>query len=120
MTTLEFAKKCLTKAQMNLERIKRRPVARKDELDVLNDKVKHYEAIVRSLEEKAQKKKKFEEKMERKKGELLMKKCETCEIYKNMPEKGCVCSWYMDNVVLDNKTVSDCTAYQPIKEEIDE
>ena len=52
MTTLEFAKKCLAKSRLDLERIKRRPVARKDELAALNDKVKHYEEIVRYMEEK--------------------------------------------------------------------
>lgn len=62
MTTLEFAKKSLAKARLDLERIKRRPVARKDELGALNDKVKHYEEIVKILEERAQKEKKSEEK----------------------------------------------------------
>ena len=61
MTTLEFAKKCMRKSQMDLERISKRPVARKGELAALNEKVEHYKEIVRILEEKAQKKKKYEE-----------------------------------------------------------
>ena len=49
MTTLEFAKNNLAKGRINLERIRKRPVARKDELDVLNEKVEHYEEILRIL-----------------------------------------------------------------------
>jgi hypothetical protein len=37
-------------------------------------------------------------------------KCHSCKIYKEMPENAC-CAWYMDNVVLDNKTTEDCTEY---------
>ena len=44
-------------------------------------------------------------------------KCETCEMMKRIvdsKEPAC-CIWYMDNVVCDDKSVEDCTAYQPPK-----
>lgn len=46
-------------------------------------------------------------------------KCETCEIMKLIEasnEPAC-CIWYMDNVVCGDKSVEDCTAYQPPKGE---
>lgn len=42
-------------------------------------------------------------------------KCENCKIYnKALKENGC-CIWYMDNVVINGKTVAECTDYKPIK-----
>ena len=46
-------------------------------------------------------------------------KCETCEIMKCIEasnELAC-CIWYMDNVVCGDKSVEDCTAYEPSKGE---
>ena len=42
-------------------------------------------------------------------------KCNTCKIYKEMPDGAC-CIWYMDNVVCGDKTSEDCTEYIPCKE----
>lgn len=50
MTTLEFAKKCLSKAQKNLERAKIRPGVTKEELDALTEKLMHYKNIIYILE----------------------------------------------------------------------
>ena len=46
-------------------------------------------------------------------------KCETCEMMKRIEasnEPAC-CIWYMDNVVCGDKSVEDCTVYQPLKGE---
>lgn len=40
-------------------------------------------------------------------------KCDTCKIKKEMEnskEPAC-CVWYLDNVVLDNKSINDCKDY---------
>lgn len=39
-------------------------------------------------------------------------KCNTCKIYKEMPDGAC-CIWYMDNVVCGDKTSEDCPEYIP-------
>lgn len=39
-------------------------------------------------------------------------KCESCKIFKDMPEGSC-CIWHMDNVVCGNKTTEECTEYIP-------
>ena len=39
-------------------------------------------------------------------------KCETCKIAHEMPDMVC-CAWFMDNVVLGDKTSEDCTEYVP-------
>lgn len=46
-------------------------------------------------------------------------KCEDCLIMDRMRdcEDACCCVWYMDNVVLDNKTVDECTAFIPMNKE---
>lgn len=42
-----------------------------------------------------------------------MKKCDTCEIMKLVlkAREPAVCAWYIDNVVVGNKKVEDCTMY---------
>ena len=40
------------------------------------------------------------------------KKCITCKIYHKTKNKCACCKWYMDNVVLGNKSVKDCTEYK--------
>ena len=43
-------------------------------------------------------------------------KCKTCEIYKKTQSQPLACCiWYMDNVVLGNKKVEDCTDYKKAK-----
>ena len=44
-------------------------------------------------------------------------KCKTCEIYKMAQSQSSLacCIWYMDNVVLGNKKVEDCTDYKKAK-----
>ena len=49
-------------------------------------------------------------------------KCKTCEIYKACEiykkaqnQSLACCIWYMDNVVLGNKKVEDCTDYKKAK-----
>ena len=45
-------------------------------------------------------------------------KCDTCVILKeadSSPEPA-ACIWYMDNVVLGNKTVDDCPLYKEKKD----
>ena len=43
-------------------------------------------------------------------------KCKTCEIYKKAQSQSFACCiWYMDNVVLGNKKVEDCTDYKKAK-----
>lgn len=46
-------------------------------------------------------------------------KCETCEVMKLIKaskEPAC-CVWYMDNVFFGDKSVDDCTEYEPPKGE---
>ena len=46
-------------------------------------------------------------------------KCKTCEVMKRIEasnEPAC-CVWYMKNVVCGDKSVEDCTAYEPHKGE---
>ena len=43
-------------------------------------------------------------------------KCKTCKIYKMAQSQSLACCiWYMDNVVLGNKKVEDCTDYKKAK-----
>lgn len=49
-TALEFSKKCLAKARRNLDRAKVRPGVTKEELGALEEKITHFEEIVRLLE----------------------------------------------------------------------
>lgn len=51
MTTLEFMKKCLRKTQISLEHVKKRPTHNAREINALNEKIEHYEKIIRLLEE---------------------------------------------------------------------
>ena len=46
-------------------------------------------------------------------------KCETCEMMKRIEDSNepACCIWYMDNVVCGDKSVEDCTAYEPQKGE---
>lgn len=48
-----------------------------------------------------------------------MSKCKTCEIYKELKEcsADACCIWFMDNVVLGDKTIEDCTEYKPYNTE---
>ena len=47
----------------------------------------------------------------------MKNKCQTCQINNQaIEEEGC-CIWYMDNVVLGNKSADDCPKYKKIKEE---
>ena len=49
-----------------------------------------------------------------------VKKCNTCKIRKEIEksaEHAC-CIWYMDNVVLGDKSVHDCEIYQEEDEEV--
>lgn len=44
-------------------------------------------------------------------------KCKTCEVMKRIEasnEPAC-CMWYIDNVVCGDKSVKDCTVYEPPK-----
>ena len=50
MTTLEFAKKCLNKAKLTLEIQKQRKVT-PEMLKNLEEKVEHYEEILREIKE---------------------------------------------------------------------
>ena len=48
-----------------------------------------------------------------------MCKCDSCAIMdavQNSKEPAC-CVWYMDNVVIDGKSVEECTEYKPKREE---
>lgn len=46
MTTLEFISKQLTKAKFNLDKQKHRKGVKQAEIDALEEKVKHYEAVL--------------------------------------------------------------------------
>lgn len=44
-----------------------------------------------------------------------MSKCDTCKVedeVRKSHEPAC-CKWYMDNVVIGDKSVEDCTEYEP-------
>lgn len=49
MTTLEFISKQLTKAKFNLDKQKQRKCVKQAEIDALEEKVKHYEAVLEML-----------------------------------------------------------------------
>lgn len=49
MTTLEFISKQLTKAKFNLDKQKQRKGVKQAEIDALEEKVKHYEAVLEML-----------------------------------------------------------------------
>lgn len=42
----------------------------------------------------------------------MRKGCDTCKIHKEMPALAC-CAWYIDNVLLGNKTPEECPKYTP-------
>ena len=44
-------------------------------------------------------------------------KCDNCKINKMAEEQNGCCIWYMDNVVLGNKSVDDCSKYKPMKKD---
>ena len=46
-------------------------------------------------------------------------KCKTCEVMKRIEDSNepACCIWYMKNVVCGDKSVEDCTAYEPPKGE---
>ena len=48
-----------------------------------------------------------------------MSKCKTCKIYKELKEcsADAYCIWFMDNVVLGDKTIEDCASYKPCDKE---
>ena len=39
-------------------------------------------------------------------------RCKKCKIYNKALNKFACCSWYMDNIVLGNKSVKDCPEYK--------
>ena len=49
----------------------------------------------------------------------MNEKCLNCKINEEIENSDCpsVCAWYMDNVVLGDKTITECTEYRPIKSE---
>ena len=49
----------------------------------------------------------------------MPEKCKTCLIYKKMEESDepCCCIWFIDNVVLGDKSVDDCKEYIQLIEE---
>lgn len=44
--------------------------------------------------------------------ETIKKGCDTCKIHKEMPAFSC-CAWYIDHVLLGNKTPEECPRYIP-------
>lgn len=45
-----------------------------------------------------------------------MKRCDLCKVHEsaqNSKEPSC-CKWYMDNVVIGDKTIDSCTDFEPI------
>ena len=53
-----------------------------------------------------------------------MKKCDTCAVMASVRENNAkqhvhpaCCRWLMDNVICGDKTVDDCTEYEPVEKE---
>lgn len=38
-------------------------------------------------------------------------RCKSCKIYQTLPEFAC-CAWFMDNVVIGDKSVEDCPFFE--------
>ena len=43
----------------------------------------------------------------------MPEKCKTCKIFAQMKKSNepCCCIWFMDNILLGDKTIDDCTEY---------
>ena len=50
-------------------------------------------------------------------GDIPMYKCDTCKIQMdiNNSDVPACCKWLMDNVVIGNKSIDDCTEYEPVE-----
>ena len=44
-----------------------------------------------------------------------MAKCKDCKIFKELQEDEC-CAWFIDNFILGDKDIKDCTAFIPYEE----
>lgn len=46
-----------------------------------------------------------------------MTKCETCKVYEEVckSEVPACCKWFIDNVVIGDHTVDECTEYEPVE-----
>ena len=48
----------------------------------------------------------------------MNERCLNCKIYEETKKSNvpCACAWFIDNVILGDKIVDECTMYDPIKE----
>lgn len=49
-------------------------------------------------------------------------KCKTCKVHEEVckSEVPACCKWFLDNVAIGDKSVEDCTDYEPVEDDDDE